>query len=538
MSKLQATHMRAINKRRKAILCVCVCVRVYIYVCMYVCKPTSQLNLGAAHAHANFICLILYNLSTSTHTQMHHILVQGCANVVTFNVTVQATPPPQASSVFPQSVSSDASANMAITIMYLAPSTRLQDVSLELSSGGHVVSNLSAVSLVRLSPSSCIHRDCSRFQLNIQTPPSNPAGISSGGPAIVMITAAGLRVNASFVYRAQGSPSLESYSPRSILTTAVSAGAATVTFYARNILPSCRSPACQDEVASGGIRVLFGSMTGTLVPGSISALNGLLAFSVVAPTSAHAQTVQGSITSTNTSSAQEPLPFDFAYTAPPALAAPSQGVMTGGDVVRITAYGWSAQTVASVTQASSVVVTVCGTTAAVQSVLAAVYSTNESYVQVSVRMPACSTVGTRSGTITAAADTSASAPLSFVYFKAPTITLATPNRATLDGRTTASDGVSTVLRVADLPSVQAGAAAGLAVTFAGVNCDGGARTCSVTNIVNSIGYVDVTVKVPAATAEGLQPVRITSGGRTAESVFEYFAPAPEIRSVSYCPVCR
>jgi hypothetical protein len=452
-------------------------------------------------------------------------------------VKVQATPPPQASSVFPQSVGSDTSASLAITLMYLAPSTRLQDVSLQVASGGHVLSNLSAVSLVRLSPSSCIYRDCSRFQLNMQTPPSNPAGSSRGGPAIVMITAAGLSANASFVYRAQGSPSLESYSPRSILTTADSAGAATVTFYARNILSSCRSPACQAEVATGGLRVLFGDMEGTLVPGSVAALNGLLTFSVIAPTSAYARSVQGSIISTNSSSAQEPLLFDFSYMAPPALAAPSQGAMTGGDVVTITAYGWSANAVASVTQASSVVVTVCGTTAPVQSVLAAVYSSNESYVQVSIRMPACSTVGTRSGMI-AAASTSASATFSFLYFKAPTITSATPNRATLDGRTMASDGVSTVLRVADLPSVQGGAATGLAVTFAGVNCDGGVRTCSVTNIVNSIGYVDVTVRVPAATAEGLQPVRITSGGRTAESVFEYFVPAPEIPSVSYCPVCR
>ncbi len=400
-----------------------------------------------------------------------------------------------------------------------------------------MLSNLSAVSLTRLSPSSCIYRDCSKFQLNVQTPMSNPVGSDRGGMAVLMITAAGLSVNASFVYKAQGSPFVESYSPRSVSTTAATPAAATITFYVRNFpSSSCMSNACQDEVVSSGLTVMFGEMAGTLVPGSVAGLSGLLTFKIIAPTSSYARAVQGSIRSTNSSFGQVSLAFDFSYMAPPGSVAPSEGVTNGGNVVTITAYGWSAQAVASVTQTSSVVVSVCSTTAVVQSVLAAVYSSTESYVRVSARMPACSSAGTRSGNI-AAADGSASAPFSFMYFKTPTITSATPNRATLDGMTTASDGMSTVLRVADLPAVQPGAATALVVTFAGVLCDGRVRTCTVTNIANSVGYVDVTVKVPAVTVEGSQPVKVTSGGRTAEGMFEYFVPAPEIRSVSHCPQC-
>jgi hypothetical protein len=409
-------------------------------------------------------------------------------------------------------------------------------VSLLLKSELSVSATLSALSLTRLSPPSCTYRDCSEFRLSVKTPAANPDGPEKGGTAIIMISALGWSVNATFQYHAMSIPAVQSYSPRSALTKTLAGAGTTVTFFLQNF-PShlCTSLSCRDEALASGLSVTFGEVPGTVLYDSVADVNNLLTFKVVAPPRGHASSLTGIISSADSEANPVYLEFDFAYNAPPALAVPSEGQVSGGTLVTLTAYGWSSQIVASILDESDVRVVICGTEGMVQSIVAAVYTTTESYVQILVRTPACKSSGTSPGIINVV-DGSASSQFSFVYFKEPTIVSVTPSRGTLDGRTTASDGVSAILRLADLPPMQGGMT--IVVTFAGVTCDGSVGACTVTKVLNGIRYMDVTVKIPPATKEGMQPVLVASQGRMAESVFEYYAPAPEIQSMLYCPTCR
>jgi hypothetical protein len=310
------------------------------------------------------------------------------------------------------------------------------------------------------------------------------------------------------------------YTPRSVGLD--NTAASPITLFLRNF-PSarCKSSSCSAEAQRGNIRVLFDDNPGTIDPQSLTDVGGLLRLRVTAPPTPRARSVRCAVTATDDSASEVLVYFDFAYDAPAPLLLPAEGVSDGGVLVSLTVYGWGS-VVQKLSTPDDVQLSLCSQSVPA-SISSSALSSRSSSLTVTFTAPKCGTVGTSRGVITSA-DGSASTAFTFTYFTAPRIVSATPNTATLDGRTT--EGGVTVLRVVDLPPATV---ADIAVEFAGIACRQSAA-CRVTRVVNALGYVDVTVRVPPGAA-GEQPVFVTSRGRTAQGSFSYFQPSPEILTV-------
>jgi hypothetical protein len=449
--------------------------------------------------------------------------VRNCEDLALFNVTIVKDIAPLVENVFPQKVYAHEESSITANILYMDPATTIEDLFLKLIIPSNTSQLITAISLTSLAPSSCLFSECSNFNIVFKVP-VNPAGMDKATEAFVIISALGKEVNATFRYKPSGQPVVELLEPQTAVLT--SAEHLPVTIFLRNF-PSagCKHKSCSEEAYNGNMKVLFDDVPGTIVPGSLENVGELLRFSVIPPslTTAHAALccIQASDEEANDVSVD----FNFTYTLPAPQLTPSNGITTGHTPVSLRVLG-----VQKLVLAQDLILTLCSQPVSQFTVVDAAFAGGRlPFITVTFNSPKCS-AGVSEGTL-AAADGSASASFSFTYFTAPQISSAIPNMITVDGRT--SEGLTTVLRVAGLPATTS---AGITVEIAGIQCDLFAA-CTIVQIVNTLHYVEVTVKVPPA-AEGEQQIRVTSGERTALSTLTYYQPHMEIRSVRWCSTCN
>ena len=239
------------------------------------------------------------------------------------------------------------------------------------------------------------------------------------------------------------------------------------------------------------------------------------------------------------------IPFDYIFVAPPASLEPIDGACSGGDTITIRVLGWGE--VAESVQDISVVFG--GTKeATVTQIVDSVASVSYSLTTLHVTSPILSSKGTHDGVVTLRGQKTS--PFSYECFDKPAA-LASPASATLDGRTSSSDGRTVSLFLSNFPAVAT--SADVVVRFGSVTCD--ARACSVVSVTNGITGVTLVLTPPELSSPANVLLSATYTGKaeppkngdpskvyvraqkTAQTEFRHYRPQPVVLSARWCSEC-
>jgi len=462
-----------------------------------------------------------------------------------FNLTVQPTPSAQAGSPFPSSAASNQQHSIAVTLSYWEPTLTASDLTAVMATGNGNT-DLTVVSLTQQSRT-CQFRDCSKFNLILQTPSTNPDGADVGSVTSITVSSESQDVTFAFTFIATGSPEIVSFTPKSEFVVANATDQPLITILLRNF-PSatCKNNGTCAQEASA-MRVTFD------VPGTAGATrngvlqtvqdrSGLLSVTLYAPLTVQAGSVKAAIVS-----GEHSITFDYSYNIAPAIVEPIDGTSAGGTNVHIRAY---ALTAAKVQNADELVVKF----GQVETPVLELQTVNDDEWVAIIRTPASSVVGNVAGTISYMSDPASTTTFKFEYYRQPTMTIS-PTSATQDGRTDSSGSKLATLVIHNFPPVSENSdvlvkfgemVAAVSETRNFVEVSETGETQKVTILV---------VTVPAQTKDFKASVSVTYTGqenppagasldatyrreeKKATAVITYYTPNPIITLSRWCPQC-
>ena len=470
-------------------------------------------------------------LQVSTKRQVIHVYysVHGLARAGSFEFEVLPAPTPTVFSLFPVKGRANVALNQAVTILYIEPTMAAQSIW-AVSLSGLVSKMLAPPTIVTQSTVGCTQRHCARHLVQFQVPKS--AGDASfipldGGTVVVKISAGADSVEFPFTFDADDTPSVESIEPSSMSIESV----ALISMYLKNVEERFCSTLATCSVT-------FGGRAGTVTSASYS--NKIKTLVIMPPAMGAGGSVAGLI-----SDGAVTIPFDYIFVAPPASLEPIDGACSGGDTITIRVLGWGE--VAESVQDISVVFG--GTKeATVTQIVDSVASVSYSLTTLHVTSPILSSKGTHDGVVTLRGQKTS--PFSYECFDKPAA-LASPASATLDGRTSSSDGRTVSLFLSNFPAVAT--SADVVVRFGSVTCD--ARACSVVSVTNGITGVTLVLTPPELSSPANVLLSATYTGKaeppkngdpskvyvraqkTAQTEFRHYRPQPVVLSARWCSEC-
>lgn len=457
-----------------------------------------------------------------------HKSVAGCP-AASFDATVEALPAPSITEVYPALVPSNRETAATVTVSHLPASNPVVSLSIVFADVRVTLDVLG----FDLQDKACEHRACSVHKISVNLPP-NPLGSDLGGLAVVELSSPEGASNSSVSYISEAEPIIVSVFPPS-KQPLESAGSDPITIYLKNFpSASCKqSASCAEQAIAGGLKVYFGPDRGEVVASSLLDMQGLLSFSVLAPASGLARSVEATVYAQATSEEGSPdkmVPFDYEFSQPVPTLAPSEAQETGGTLITITALGWG-EVASSISEPSDLSVTLCGEEARVLEVSEASSSSTHSRVVSVFVAPACSSSNSLvSGQISSASGASTSS-FQVSYYPSPSIPPGgmSPSMGTVHG------GDDCAITIQDVPPIET--LADITVVFGGSQCVRGGD-CSVTGFSNGLGSATILVRSPPSETAGDQIVAVTVKGRQAvETSFKYIRPMPSVVSVVWCALC-
>ena len=486
--------------------------------------------------------------------------IEGNTGLGLFNVTIVPTPSPEIVSSFPRDLSAGAPADeehvISVTVAYLEPalaSRAASELVLELSGVSHLArpnteGGASVVEVVSKMDKDCTARYCSLIEFKLKFPPLDQAGQDVGGTANMTIKT-GQQVSIidfTFVLTAAGLASVVLVQPATIPLE----GNVMVTVFLKNFPTStCKTffhSTCVREAADAGLEVKFqniGNSTGLTTDIS----NDMFVLKFLVPARATAGVETGKIIITG----GVEIDFVLQYIMPSAHVSPMDGRVSGGDTITILARGWYSAKTANETWLTSEM-----TTRGLRIKIGEVFLGVSSVVSVEVtgadlhaviKIPAASKAGQVSGSIGAQLDgVQKLSRFVFQYFKSPQLTSVKPNKATLSGKTTSTDGRSVLLTIMSFPAVTS--PADVKILFGNAVCDAD-TLCNIMMLRNSkvggINQLQLRVSVPPVPRPGdvvisVEYVRAQLGSwapKSAHSTMSFFRPLPVVQSVRWCREC-
>jgi len=487
--------------------------------------------------------------------------IEGSTNLGLFNVTIVPTPIPEIISSFPRELSAGAPADkehiISVTVAYLElafASLEASELEVELSGVSHLAQpntegGVSVVAVVSKMGQDCTARYCSIIEFKLKFPPLDQAGQKNGGTANMTIKT-GQQVSIidfTFVLTAAGLASVVLVQPPTIPLE----GNVEVTVFLKNFpTPTCKAfnpPTCVQEAADAGLQVNFQNVKNpTGLTTDLSNDMFVLKFLVPARATAGAET--GKIIVTG----GVELDFVLQYMMPSAHVSPMDGRVSGGDTITISARGWYSAEIDGETWSTSEMtirdlrIKIGEASLDVSNVVSVEVMGGN--LQAVVKMPAASKAGQVSGSIGAQLEgVQKISRFVFLYFKSPRLTSVVPNKATLSGRTTSTDGRSVLLTIMSFPPVAS--PADIKISFGNAVCSA-STSCNIMTVrssqVDGTNQLQLRVSVPPVSGPGdvaisVEYVRAQLGSwapKSAHSTMSFFRPVPVVQSVRWCRDCR
>jgi len=486
--------------------------------------------------------------------------IEGNTGLGLFNVTIVPTPSPEIVSSFPRDLSAGAPADeehvISVTVAYLEPalaSRAASELVLELSGVSHLAQpntegGASVVEVVSKMDQDCTARYCSLIEFKLKFPPLDQACQEVGGTANMTIKT-GQRVSIidfTFVLTAAGLASVVLVQPATIPLE----GNVMVTVFLKNFpTPTCQTfnhSTCVQEAADAGLEVKFqniGNSTGLTTDIS----NDMFVLKFLVPARATAGVETGKIIITG----GDEIDFVLQYIMPSAHVSPMDGRVSGGDTITISTRGWYSAKTARETWSTSEMSTrdlrikIGEVFLGVSSIVSVVVTGADLHAV--IKIPAASKAGQVSGSIGAQLEgVQKMSRFVFQYFNSPQLTSIKPNKATLSGKTTSTDGRSVLLTITSFPAVTS--AADVNIWFGNAVCDAD-TSCNIMTLRNSkvdgINQLQLRVSVPPVSGPGdvvisVEYVRDQLGSwapKSAHSTMYFFRPLPVVQSVRWCREC-
>jgi len=486
--------------------------------------------------------------------------IEGSTNLGLFSVDIVPTPLPVIISSFPRDLSAGAPADeehvISVTVAYLDPALASLDASnlvVELSGvsteGGASVDVLKVVSTTAVQ--SCTARYCSVIEFMLKVPALDQAGKDTGGTANMTIKTAQQEViiDLAFDLTAAGEASVVLVQPAMIPL----GGNVEVTVFLKNFPdPACKtSNTCVQQVNAANLKVEFanGIALGNPTEFLKEQSNGMFVLKFPAPAGAFAGAETGNISITGGGK----LEFDLRYMMPSAHVSPMDGRVSGGETITISATGWYSAETARMTWSTSEMISrdlrikIGEVSLNVSSVVSVEVTGGE--LKVVVQIPVASKAGQVAGSIGAVVQGGQkTSRFVFQYFMSPQITSVAPNKATLLGKTTSTDGRSVLLTLSSFPSVTS--AGDVKVMFGNTVCGVAGASCNIMTMrsskVDGVDQLQLRVRVPPVSGPGdvaisVEYVRVQIGiwaPKSVRSTMSFFRPLPVVQSVRWCHVCK
>ncbi len=182
-----------------------------------------------------------------------------CNEAAVLRIDVLQPPDPQVSAIFPSSIPSLGSHTLAASLVYMPLSIKLSQISAVLNTQGQNEVFVNVTSLRRLSPSSCVVRDCTIFAVTLASPLMNPDGMDAGGPAnlsFVFSEGAFFKVTTSILYTSAAAPSMELLNPSYQFLSQLNAEPVQIILKNYPSRQCALSSSCAEEARGGGLRVM------------------------------------------------------------------------------------------------------------------------------------------------------------------------------------------------------------------------------------------------------------------------------------------
>jgi len=310
---------------------------------------------------------------------------------------------------------------------------------------------------------------------------------------------------------------------------------------------SCANEASGLKVESCGIPLLKDS---TL---TLKDSNSMLVLTFIAPKGELAGDCNGKIVLNGI----QDVPFNLSYAMPPAKMSPDHGSINGGSLVDITLKGWWRQSDVFSTPTPDTLYVSFGdlvvgkcigsqpppASGCIQSVGKSPDLLGLSLV-VKVLTPKSDTVGSMQVTVRdRIKGVTKESRVPFVYFRPPQVAEVDPNRATLTGKTSASDGKTIGITLRDFPKLTS--AGEFTIKFADVVCGVLDKSCGITEVKslhrNGQLLLFLRIKVPPRTEPGDVTVSIEPLGQPEFNVqfpLSYYLPLPVVREAKWCRSCH
>lgn len=463
------------------------------------------------------------------------VLKDGLDRAGSFSFEVKPTPTPRVFGIYPLRGRANVLLRLSVTLQYIDPviaATAAWTVALR----GLVVQTLDRPTVTDQSLKGCSRRHCSQHLVEFEIPAFAPTSVVSlnGGDLTVAIRASSDSAVFQFPYDADDTVSVESVDPISmgIEETATRL----IKIFVKNVDPAF----CSDFTAC---RVTFGGIKGSVTMSLFS--NKILTVAIQPPAVGAGGSAPGLISDTKCKKAKgcDDIEFDYSFVAPPAELIPIDGSCSGGETITLKVLGLGLV----VANTGSVTVKFGDKDGVVSKIVKSVASSSYSMTTLEVTTPILSSKGTYTGKISVGV---LSTEFEFECFVAPTV-LAAPNKATLDGRTSSSDGKSVSLVLSSFPRIAR--AEDVVVRFGSLVCDG--SLCGIQSYSNSDGVVSLSVLPPkvkvsakvmvsvaftgkAEPPKGADPSKVfIRAQKTAKTEFSHFRPKPVVISAKWCAEC-
>jgi hypothetical protein len=445
------------------------------------------------------------------------------SRAASFVLQILSTPAPTIVRQFPLKGISDVRTQVSISIQFLEASAAPITVS-----GGATVSQATAK-----HDATCVHRDCSLYDVKITVPalvPSPPAMTDAG----FVITSGKLSTFFNFTYIPAEAAVLTMAHPK-VQTLGLQAGVKEIKVLLEKYPSSnCGNVAKSCAKEAVGTVVLFGGVRGTITQMTDDAKG--LALTLLAPLAVkQAQVVTVQIKSLGSSS----VVFDYTY-ASYATVRPVNGPVEGGGMVTVSAFGLHSPD--SVVERTQLQIRFGEAAVAVSDIESAQHVDDGNglpRLEVVLRTTAAAKAGYVMCTICLMPrcdNPHAVSTFVFSYYLQPSVLKIIPSKVTLDGRTDLAIGSSLVeLTVLDFPKLDA--IDQLQLTIADMPCNG--TVCRIHGFSQSAISTKVSIQVPALTSVGLKTVRLFfQDTRSVVTQLQYFNPQPVILSAHWCKECN
>ncbi len=183
-------------------------------------------------------------------------VMPNCDLVAELRVTVLQAPDASVTAVFPDTFCSWGQHAFAVTFSYVPPNISISQLSAVMYTQGRNTANLNFTNLRRLSPASCMIRDCTVFSITLSSPPVNPDGMDAEGLASVTISGGTFSVTTSIMYTSSSAASLEMVAPSMQFLRQLNVEPIEIIV---NNFPSrscTKSSSCAEEALAQGLQVM------------------------------------------------------------------------------------------------------------------------------------------------------------------------------------------------------------------------------------------------------------------------------------------